>query len=131
MQVAVKPVARQMWPYVWQLSSKRCPVQATKKLDLWTLPEVLVVHLKRFAAGRLTRDKLDSLVQFPLTGLDLSPYVLRRQVRAMQHVLKTCPTAACRGTCSGSEACCSLCRIVACLKEPALTGMGQLLVHPH
>ena len=56
------------------------PIQATKKLDLWTLPEVLVVHLKRFAAGRLTRDKLDSLVQFPLAGLDLSPYVLRRQV---------------------------------------------------
>jgi ubiquitin C-terminal hydrolase len=54
--------------------------QATKKLDLWTLPEVLVVHLKRFAAGRLTRDKLDALVQFPLAGLDLSPYVLRRQV---------------------------------------------------
>ena len=56
------------------------PSQATKKLDLWTLPEVLVVHLKRFAAGRLTRDKLDALVQFPLAGLDLSPYVLRRQV---------------------------------------------------
>ena len=54
--------------------------QATKKLDLWTLPEVLVVHLKRFAAGRLTRDKLAALVQFPLAGLDLSPYVLRRQV---------------------------------------------------
>lgn len=59
----------------------RVAQQATKKLDLWTLPEVLVVHLKRFASGRLTRDKLDSLVQFPLCGLDLSRYVLRPQVR--------------------------------------------------
>lgn len=45
-----------------------------------------MVHLKRFAAGRLTRDKLDALVQFPLAGLDLSPYVLRRQVPLLEVV---------------------------------------------
>lgn len=28
------------------------PAQADKKLDLWTLPEVLVVHLKRFSYTR-------------------------------------------------------------------------------
>uniref|UniRef100_A0A8C7H3G2 Ubiquitin carboxyl-terminal hydrolase n=1 Tax=Oncorhynchus kisutch TaxID=8019 RepID=A0A8C7H3G2_ONCKI len=40
--------------------------QATKKLDLWSLPPVLVVHLKRFSYSRYMRDKLDSLVDFPL-----------------------------------------------------------------
>ena len=43
--------------------------------------QALVVHLKRFAHSRLARDKLDNLVEFPLKDLDLSPYVLRRQVR--------------------------------------------------
>ncbi|WFD35402.1 ubiquitinyl hydrolase 1 [Malassezia cuniculi] len=46
--------------------------QATKKFDLWKVPDILVVHLKRFAAGRMTRDKLDTYVDFPLQGLDLS-----------------------------------------------------------
>lgn len=36
--------------------------QADKKLDLWSLPEVLVVHLKRFSYTRWNRDKLDTEV---------------------------------------------------------------------
>jgi ubiquitin C-terminal hydrolase len=32
-------------------------------LDLWSLPEVLVVHLKRFSYTRWNRDKLDTQVQ--------------------------------------------------------------------
>jgi ubiquitin C-terminal hydrolase len=41
-----------------------CPLaaQADKKLDLWSLPEVLVVHLKRFSYTRWNRDKLDTQV---------------------------------------------------------------------
>lgn len=49
--------------------------QATKKFDLWKVPDILVVHLKRFAAGRMTRDKLDTFVDFPIEGLDLSRHV--------------------------------------------------------
>ena len=51
-------------------------VEADKKLDLWTLPEVLVVHLKRFSFSRSLRDKLDAPVRFPLQGLNLAPYLL-------------------------------------------------------
>uniref|UniRef100_A0A671YQ34 ubiquitinyl hydrolase 1 n=1 Tax=Sparus aurata TaxID=8175 RepID=A0A671YQ34_SPAAU len=41
-----------------------CPVckkhqLATKKLDLWSLPEVLIIHLKRFSYTKFTREKLD------------------------------------------------------------------------
>nr|6CPM_C Chain C, Ubiquitin carboxyl-terminal hydrolase 15 [Homo sapiens]6CPM_D Chain D, Ubiquitin carboxyl-terminal hydrolase 15 [Homo sapiens]6ML1_A Chain A, Ubiquitin carboxyl-terminal hydrolase 15,Ubiquitin carboxyl-terminal hydrolase 15,Ubiquitin carboxyl-terminal hydrolase 15 [Homo sapiens]6ML1_B Chain B, Ubiquitin carboxyl-terminal hydrolase 15,Ubiquitin carboxyl-terminal hydrolase 15,Ubiquitin carboxyl-terminal hydrolase 15 [Homo sapiens] len=46
--------------------------QATKKLDLWSLPPVLVVHLKRFSYSRYMRDKLDTLVDFPINDLDMS-----------------------------------------------------------
>uniref|UniRef100_A0A672KP62 Ubiquitin carboxyl-terminal hydrolase 15 n=1 Tax=Sinocyclocheilus grahami TaxID=75366 RepID=A0A672KP62_SINGR len=50
--------------------------QATKKLDLWSVPPVLVVHLKRFSYSRYMRDKLDSLVDFPLRDLDMSEFLI-------------------------------------------------------
>ena len=64
----------------WYCPHCKAHVQADKKLDLWTLPEVLVVHLKRFSFSRTRRTKLDNPVTFPLHGLDLGPYLLRQQV---------------------------------------------------
>ena len=40
--------------------------QAFKKMELWRLPEVLVIHLKRFSYNSYLRDKIDTLVEFPL-----------------------------------------------------------------
>lgn len=62
-----------------------CPVckkhqLATKKLDLWSLPEVLIIHLKRFSYTKFTREKLDSIVDFPLRDLDFSGCLLRKKV---------------------------------------------------
>uniref|UniRef100_A0AAY4C4V8 Ubiquitin carboxyl-terminal hydrolase n=1 Tax=Denticeps clupeoides TaxID=299321 RepID=A0AAY4C4V8_9TELE len=57
-----------------------CPVckkhqLATKKLDLWSLPEVLIIHLKRFSYTKYSREKLDTIVDFPLrcTGVNGEP----------------------------------------------------------
>lgn len=44
----------------------------TKKLEIWRLPPVMVVHLKRFQYTQTYRRKLASLVEFPIEGLDLS-----------------------------------------------------------
>ena len=33
---------------------------------LWMLPEVLIIHLTRFSLSKLAREKLDTLVQFPI-----------------------------------------------------------------
>ncbi|XP_076133204.1 ubiquitin carboxyl-terminal hydrolase 11 [Alosa pseudoharengus] len=60
-----------------------CPVckkhqLATKKLDLWSLPEVLIIHLKRFSYTKYSREKLDTIVEFPLRELDFSGYLLRK-----------------------------------------------------
>uniref|UniRef100_A0A8C5BXF5 Ubiquitin carboxyl-terminal hydrolase n=1 Tax=Gadus morhua TaxID=8049 RepID=A0A8C5BXF5_GADMO len=62
-----------------------CPVcklhqLATKKLDLWGLPEVLIIHLKRFSYNKFSREKLDSLVHFPLRDLDFSDCLLRKKL---------------------------------------------------
>jgi ubiquitin C-terminal hydrolase len=46
-------------------------VRARKRLCVWRLPPVLVVHLKRFAFSEAARGKLACAVEFPLEGLDL------------------------------------------------------------
>jgi ubiquitin carboxyl-terminal hydrolase 4/11/15 len=58
-------------------------VQATKKFDLWKLPEILVIHLKRFQYTKWWRDKIDTYVDYPISGLDLSEFVLSAQYKKM------------------------------------------------
>ena len=46
-----------------------------KTMELWRLPNVLIVHLKRFEFKHaLRRDKLDTLVDFPLDRLDMTKH---------------------------------------------------------
>lgn len=54
--------------------------QATKRFDLWKVPDILVVHLKRFSNSRTLRDKIDTFVDFPLEGLDLTAKVGEHRV---------------------------------------------------
>lgn len=61
---------------MWYCPNCKKHQQASKKLDLWRLPEVLVIHLKRFSYNRYTKNKLEVLVDFPIHGLDLSRYVV-------------------------------------------------------
>ncbi|XP_053550373.1 ubiquitin carboxyl-terminal hydrolase 31 [Bombina bombina] len=61
----------------------RCPhckqlQQGSIKLSLWTLPDVLILHLKRFRQDGDRRLKLQNMVRFPLTGLDMTPHVVKR-----------------------------------------------------
>ncbi|KAL1021641.1 hypothetical protein UPYG_G00015970 [Umbra pygmaea] len=51
---------------------------ATKKLDLWSLPEVLIIHLKRFSYTKYSREKLDIIVDFPIRNLDFSGCLLKK-----------------------------------------------------
>uniref|UniRef100_A0A2K5MWU8 Ubiquitin carboxyl-terminal hydrolase 4 n=1 Tax=Cercocebus atys TaxID=9531 RepID=A0A2K5MWU8_CERAT len=50
----------------WYCPNCKKHQQATKKFDLWSLPKILVVHLKRFSYNRYWRDKLDTVVEFPI-----------------------------------------------------------------
>ncbi|GFZ17710.1 ubiquitin-specific protease 8 [Actinidia rufa] len=52
--------------------------QASKKLDLWRLPEILVINLKRFSYSRFLKNKLETYVDFPVHDLDLSTYIAHR-----------------------------------------------------
>ncbi|XP_062329027.1 ubiquitin carboxyl-terminal hydrolase 4 [Osmerus eperlanus] len=59
----------------WYCPTCKKHQQATKKFDLWSLPRVLVVHLKRFSYNRCWRDKLDTVVDFPVRDLNMSEFV--------------------------------------------------------
>ncbi|CAJ0602458.1 unnamed protein product [Cylicocyclus nassatus] len=46
--------------------------RASKKLDLWSLPQILIIHLKRFQYSKWHRDKIDIPVVIPVKGLELN-----------------------------------------------------------
>ncbi|XP_015116575.1 ubiquitin carboxyl-terminal hydrolase 31 [Diachasma alloeum] len=52
--------------------------EVVKKLGLWSLPDILVIHLKRFrqqTAKQRSTSKLTMLVDFPLYGFDMTPHL--------------------------------------------------------
>ncbi|BGP15879.1 hypothetical protein JCM10213_003692 [Rhodosporidiobolus nylandii] len=49
--------------------------KAVKKLSLSKLPPILVIHLKRFSFAGPFSDKIETQVQYPLAGLDLTPFL--------------------------------------------------------
>ncbi|CAB3405922.1 unnamed protein product [Caenorhabditis bovis] len=60
---------------LWYCPECKKHERATKQLDLWKLPEILVLHLKRFQYNRYARDKLTWEVVIPVRGLDLTPKI--------------------------------------------------------
>ncbi|XP_075576263.1 ubiquitin carboxyl-terminal hydrolase 43 [Pelecanus crispus] len=62
----------------WRCPHCKVPQQGTVKLSLWTLPDILIIHLKRFRQVAEHRHKLTTLVRFPLRGLDMAPHVAPR-----------------------------------------------------
>ncbi|KZV30566.1 Ubiquitin carboxyl-terminal hydrolase [Dorcoceras hygrometricum] len=60
---------------MWYCPGCKKHCQASKKLDLWRLPEILVIHLKRFSYSRYMKHKLETFVDFPIHDLDMSAYI--------------------------------------------------------
>jgi ubiquitin C-terminal hydrolase len=59
----------------WYCSTCKVEVRALKTIKLWRLPNILVIHLKRFEFRHgFRRDKLDTFVEFPLENLDMEPH---------------------------------------------------------
>lgn len=53
--------------------------EATKQLELFKFPEILIIHLKRFVqVSSMHREKINAFVDFPIKGLDLSEYVISK-----------------------------------------------------
>lgn len=48
--------------------------KSSKELSISRLPNILIIHLKRFETKGVWRDKLNNFVDFPIRNLDLTQY---------------------------------------------------------
>jgi ubiquitin carboxyl-terminal hydrolase 8 len=67
----------------WYCNMCKKHVCAKKRISLWSTPDVLVFHLKRFQyeshskiKSRILKSKVDTPVDYPTTTLDMGPYLL-------------------------------------------------------
>ena len=67
-----------------QCNKKR---EVVKKLGVWSIPDVLVIHLKRFRHSTRSSNKLDTMVDFPLENFDMSPNMAKTPQRHWPRVL--------------------------------------------
>ena len=73
---------------MWYCSKCKDHVRAWKELHVYRTPPILIIHLKRFHFSATThrRDKIDTLVHFPLVGLDLRDHVSHREGNGIEPV---------------------------------------------
>ena len=79
----------------WNCPRCRQKRRASKRLMISRLPLVLIIHLKRFLMHGMFRDKLESLVTFPIRNLDMTKYILpfvTEQLQPQQYPTTTTTT---------------------------------------
>lgn len=68
---------------VWKCPHCKCEREATKQFILTRLPQILVIHFKRFSASKTeSTRKIHTPINFPLHGLSMDQYVIRRPLPA-------------------------------------------------
>ncbi len=63
----------------WFCSKCQRLVDATKKIDLFMLPPILIIHLKRFEYNSHRWTKIDQSLSYPINNWDLSDFVKRKR----------------------------------------------------
>jgi hypothetical protein len=67
----------------WICPQCKEPRSATSKIEPWKLPDILVIHVKRFLCSAKWREKIRTKVLFPLSALDMAPWV-HEEARSLQ-----------------------------------------------
>ena len=66
---------------VWKCPHCKCEREATKRITLTRLPQVLVIHFKRFSASKTeSARKVHTPIEFPLYGLNMEPFMAPTQL---------------------------------------------------
>ncbi|CAM4740025.1 unnamed protein product [Rotaria magnacalcarata] len=68
-------------------------IQAEKKMSVWRLPPILIIHLKRFKYSHCSslgymsssREKIDTTIKFPIRDLNMAPYCSSISADNQQH----------------------------------------------
>ncbi|KAL8771870.1 MAG: hypothetical protein Q9209_002808 [Squamulea sp. 1 TL-2023] len=62
---------------MWKCPHCKCQREATKQITITRAPQFLVVHFKRFAAGKNeSAKKIHTPISFPIYGLDMASYIV-------------------------------------------------------
>lgn len=61
---------------LWYCSTCKMHVQASKKFEIYKVPPILIIHLKRFKTHGFYREKLSVPINFPRKDLDLTEHVI-------------------------------------------------------
>lgn len=73
---------------LWFCKSKcNQPVHAAKQMLLSTLPPVLIIQFKRFTEIDGCMQKLNTLVNFPINGLDLNEFMIDREEKSLYNLI--------------------------------------------
>lgn len=59
----------------WYCPACKDHKQAQKKVDIYTAPDYLIIHIKRFIYQNRYGTKLSTFVDFPIEGLDISSFL--------------------------------------------------------
>ncbi|KAI5957057.1 hypothetical protein KGF57_003366 [Candida theae] len=66
---------------LWYCPNCKDHKRATKSIQIWSTGDILTIHLKRFHSARAFSDKIDVVVDFPIEGLDMKPYLANPSVQ--------------------------------------------------
>ena len=63
-------------------------MEATKRIELFTVPPVLIFCLQRFKSHNIYfKEKLEDKIMFPVTDMDISPFVLSPVLKSKHALL--------------------------------------------
>jgi len=76
---------------MWYCKQCKKDVRAKKQIELFRLPKILIVHLKRFKSkifmkSYLTQSKNDEFIEYPINNLDLSRFLKQSNQSAMYNL---------------------------------------------
>ncbi len=67
----------------WYCNVCKDHVEATKKIELYSVPPIMIMCLQRFKSHNIYfKEKLEDRIIFPIDDLDMSPYVLSQELKA-------------------------------------------------
>ena len=77
---------------IWRCEKCKCKQAASKRMEIWRLSDILVLHIKRFQYTMYAREKLSTLVDFPVClCVCVCVFLVRKIIPNTQHTHRYVP----------------------------------------